>query len=307
MFKFCIGSVYFNQVFAIILIYFAHRIQSQTSKCCPIDSVLEIQNDISCRKQNYQSHWDFYNLSPSTNEISSNCSVHRNVFNRNKSFIEINGCIDQDSNKQFVEVSCPQTHTTGVRVHLMNKCCPVGQSYNHSGRFCTEDSDSHGHFKRLFGARAIVFENKVPDCTEEEVFVEYLSKIHNILFEGDKLKVDDNILSADKFCIEDLNIDSSDKHLIIRSCRPRSVCKEVPCIRRCCKADQFMNSTELGKKQCRSHPNKVNLAPLFHDISFPLSNTQKQTHLEGMNNIKVFIPILFGRYIWSVKHKLMTK
>lgn len=166
------------------------------------------------------------------------------------------------------------------------KCCPIGQSYDRVGRFCAKNADFHSHFVKLFG-NIIPYENIIPDCSEDEVFVEYFSTVHNIQFDGRNLKVDGKTLLPNKFCIEDLlNIKSGeanndDEYIIVRSCRPRFICEKIPCIRRCCKADQIMLPQPKGKRECQYHPNRTNLMPVFYNISLPLSSDQKEINLKG--------------------------
>lgn len=252
----------------LILIDMSHPIQCQIAKCCPTDSILRISNGLSCEPMENRSIWDSHNI-----PIFSipNCSLVHKVFDRNEKYIELNGCIDKDSDDQFVAVSCSNNPVIGV--HLINKCCPPEQSYDYKARLCTEDHASNANLKSLFDNEAVVFDNKVPNCSEDEVFVENFSNIHVIKFDGMILKVDEKSLTSEKFCIDDLvNIDPSEEiesknHFIVRSCRPRSVCDEIPCIRRCCKVDQIIMPQPGGSKVCQIHPNKTNLLPIFHDVS----------------------------------------
>lgn len=165
------------------------------------------------------------------------------------------------------------------------KCCPPEQSYDHNARLCTNHvSDNHN--KSFFHKDAVLFKNIVPDCSEDEVFVEYLSTIHTIEFDGMTLRVDGKTLSSDKFCIEDLvhtnvsGTNGSENHVIVRSCRPRSLCNEIPCMRRCCRVDQIIVLQPGGSKVCLTHPNKTNLVPIFHDVSLSLNNPRR-TNLKG--------------------------
>lgn len=258
--------------------------RSEVTKCCSEQNVLDIQKH-SCESPINLTSWDVYNIQSSSSSSLLACAKPSYVFKERESYIELNGCIDKNKNDQYVAIACSKDSTIGV--HLMNKCCPLGQSYDHSGRFCARNSEVHGHFKRLFENVAVIFENSIPDCSENEVFVEYFSTEHNIHFDGKNLNVNGNTLMSDKFCIEDLvNIkpnqaNNKERHFIVRSCHPRSICKTIPCIRRCCKADQVMFPQPKGKRECQYHPNKKNLNPTFYDIRLPLSNNPKEAHLKG--------------------------
>lgn len=264
--------------FILIVICLAGHIQCEITKCCPNGSVLET-SEFFCTKN--KTNWDAYNIFEAT---LPNCErTVTKVFQNNETYIELNGCIDKDVNDDFVTVSCSEYSEIGV--HAMKKCCPIGQSYDHIKRACVEYSNSHSDFKALFQNVSVVFENGIPNCSDDEVFVEYFSTIHDIQFSGENIQVNNNILTSDKFCIEDLiNIDPRDtkqngQHMIIRSCRPRSVCNEIACIRRCCSTDEIM----LNKpRRCEPHPDNINLKPIFYDLNEPLTSNQQQIRLTGM-------------------------
>lgn len=273
-----------NIILIVLLVCCVQRMRSEVTKCCSNHHVLDMQK-FSCELLINQTNWDVYNIQSSS--LLPNCAKPNYVFKERESYIELNGCIDKNKNDKYVAITCSKDSLIGV--HLMNKCCSFGQSYDHSERFCAPNSDVHGHFKKLFGNVAVIFENKIPDCSEDEVFVEYFSTEHNIHFDGKNLNVNDNTLMSDKFCIEDLvNINSSetknnDKYFIVRSCHPRSICEKIPCIRRCCKADQVMFPQPKGKRECQYHPNKKNLHPTFYDIGLSLNNNPKEVHIKGRN------------------------
>lgn len=281
MYKYCVFARFFSPLL-LILFHMSYSVRCQVTKCCSENYILDTESGYSCESSVNKTNWDTYNLPIS---LVSNCSEFHNVFQGREYYIELNGCIDRDKNDQYVAISCSKYATVGV--HLMNKCCPIGQSYDHSERFCVQNSEVHGHFKKLFGNVAVVFRDTVPNCSTDEVFIEYFSTLHSIHFDGKNLNVNDDTLASDKFCIEDLvNIDSieqneSENHIIIRSCRPRSICEKIPCMRRCCKADQVMEPRDNGHKTCRNHPNKMNLQPTFHNVSLPLEESQRQLFVKG--------------------------
>lgn len=285
MYTCCVFVEHFSVV-SFILIYVSQRICCQVTKCCSEHSILDIESDLFCESSTNHTDWDAYNI-PTSPVI--NCSDIRNIFIKHESYAELNGCIDKTSNDQYVSVSCSQDAETKTGVHLLNKCCPSANSYDHIQRTCIRDANLHSRFEQVFGESAIVFKHTVPNCSTDEVFVEYFSTVHTIQFDGTNLKVYNDSLMPDKFCIEDLvNIDSdkfniNDRHIIIRSCRPRSVCEKIPCMQRCCKADQVMEPRPEGYKICQYHPYKMNLEPTFYNISIPLDHSQKQSFVNGVD------------------------
>lgn len=274
----------FNKYILItVLIYSLVEVQCQVSKCCPTGSIPDVQSEFTCKKSMNRAVLNTHNiLQPSI----LNCPDPYNIFLKDQYYIELNGCIDTDSNNELVAVSCSQEWTTGV--HLINKCCPFGQVYDHTERFCTQNTDLQGNFKQVFDNSAVVFKNKIPDCSDDdEVFVEYYSATHSIHFDGFNLRVDGADLSPNKFCIDDLvNINSTefrpnDMNFIVRSCRPRHMCNEIPCFRRCCKTDQVLQKGYKMKK-CVPNPEGKNLVPTFYDVQSPVTNPQRQIQLRGM-------------------------
>lgn len=271
------------------------QIRCQVTKCCPDGFFLQALDypnftNYSCQTLENQTIWDSHNLG--SNPSIPNCDRQiQTVFENMETYINLNGCFDKNTNDQYVAVSCVQNegNNFSVGVHLINKCCPIGQSYDHIKRSCALNLNSYTHFKNIFENSVVILENNLPECSKDEVFVEYSSIVHSIRFSEKNLKVNGNHLLADKFCIEDLlNVDPSDggsneQHIIIRSCRPRTVCNEMPCIRRCCSTDQIMLNRPMAQR-CQSHPSNANLQPIFYDLTFPLSNVQTKTQPKGMNS-----------------------
>lgn len=284
MHKYCVFAGHFS-LLCLILIYMSPGIYCQVTKCCSKDFVLDIESDYSC---------ELYNL-PIASVL--NCSDFRNVFVGDETHIELNGCIDKNSNGQYISISCSQDFLhSSSDVHLLNKCCPTRQSYDYSQRFCIKDVNSHVRFEEIFGEAAVVLRHNVPNCSADDVFVEYISTAHTIQFDGMNLIVNHDTLPPDKFCIEDLiNTDpehhafnKSESHIIIRSCRSRdSVCTQIPCMRRCCKVDQVMEARPGGYKICQYHPYKMNLQPTFYNVSLPLDNSRKQAFIKGLHDLQL--------------------
>lgn len=283
LYKFYTTDINHTRIFILtLLIYFLHPIQCQIRKCCPLDSVFDVQSEYMCKLTTNPYYWDAYNILPPLLSLQM-CTDRLKYIEDESNYVELNGCIDKDSNDQYVAVSCSQDLPIGV--HFINKCCPFGKFYDHTERFCTQNSGFNGYFKQLFGNSAIIFKAKVPNCSENEVFVEYFSTIHDIQFDGMNVFVNGNYLPSNKFCIDDLvNLNSSestqDIQFVVRSCRPRSICDEIPCYRRCCKTDQVLKKT-VKAKQCVPHPENKNLIPTFYDVETPITNPQRQIILKG--------------------------
>lgn len=270
-------------IFTSIIIY-SVKIQSEVTKCCPIGSVLDTFSS-SCAEN--ETNWDAYNIE----NVEMPYCDHQliDVFKDGKYF-ELNGCIDKNEHDEFVTIQCSDNPKIGV--HLMNKCCPIGYSYDHIERSCIENPKTHMHFKKVFKNSVVVFNNSVPICSDDEVYVEYHSTVDNITFFGDVIEVNHNVLSLDKFCIEDLvNINenqSNELNVIVRSCQPNSVCNGITCMRRCCQADQILERNPL---RCEPHPTNTNLKPIFYDLDFPLVSDKIQTKIQIEGKIDMYFVI----------------
>lgn len=279
----------FHSVSFLLTILISHLVQcSDVTKCCSSDSYLEFQTDSAFRC--VQS--DNLTTLSGCNVISSNetsfpqCSykVTKSLFGGDNEFVRFSGCIDQMSNGDIVGLSCSTTPLHDL--HLLNKCCPVGYSYDSSERYCIPNPNYLLNFQNVFGDSLILFQNKVPNCADDEVFVEYFSTEHDIFFDQAILTVNNEQLQSQKLCVDGSVNNESDsentKHIIVRSCRPRSVCKQIACIRRCCKNDQMLQRIN-NKGQCVQHPNNANIIPDFYSLEFPfeVNKTQKREHVKG--------------------------
>lgn len=292
-----------NRIVVIFLVAVLNsaKISAVLRKCCPMESIIKSANGESigdCVKRGADINWDSNNLEFSFTNISESesplCKPEvKQIFQLSTDFDELNGCLDQSNDQRFYAMHCLDQPT--IAVHKINKCCPVNHSYDHSERFCVTNTDSNLHYRELFKQNVVIFEPKVPVCGDDEVFVEYYSLAHDINFVNHNLKITTEhfpageILQTDKYCVEGLvNVDNSTnniRHIIVRSCRPRTICDTIPCMRRCCKSDQMMQRNRTARTvHCVPHPSNANFMPAFYDIEFPLelNKTQNREHLKGL-------------------------
>lgn len=279
-----------NHIHLFYLLVLSSSVYCDVSKCCPIGLNLEIEHNsvVGCKTTSVENQkpFDSYNINYMNGSSSlPQCSYTvRKLFESDENYAAINGCVDRSTNGDLFALTCANDPT--VEIHELNRCCASGHSYDHSERFCASDFDSQPSFQRYFRDAVIWFNTFIPDCGDDEVFVEYITAEHEISFQNHDLVVNGDILHPKKFCVEGLMNVADDKsnadHLIIRSCRPKSICGRIPCIRRCCKTDQVIKP---GK--CVSHPNETNLLPTFHDIDFPIAvnKSQNQFYPRGMFNL----------------------
>lgn len=218
-----------------------------------------------------------YNLRISDSEVVlenniPKCSdVELFQFNMDGGLISSDGCIDYlDGVVQGLKCSDREQ----VEVHKLFKCCPAGWSYDLQERQCVENANDLRLFGNLVGNDVALFETKTPECRQEDVFVEYYTDKQNVMLQRSGVDVvslltgESEFLLPESFCMEGVyNNVSEVTQLIVRSCRPRSVCQRMPCVRRCCKNDQMLARIN-GTSQCVAI--NQNIRPIFHEVSGPI-------------------------------------
>lgn len=241
-----------------------------------------------------------YNLrSVTVAEIPECENLEVQQFTNDTDLISTNGCIDSIGST-INNLKCPNQEK--INVHRMYKCCPDGYSYDSSERFCIKNANFLHNFNRLFGDSVVLFNTKIPKCAADEVFVEYHSKIHDIWLNHNTIAItsvyrNTDVLAQGTFCIDGLVNNNPNKdenvivnedliHIIVRSCRPKSICEHIPCVRRCCENDQMMARDPItGKAICLQHPDDKNIKPIFHEVNLPIdTNIQNSVDVQGECN-----------------------
>lgn len=249
------------------------------SKCCPVDKILSInKNDqggyyYDCNRNDHRKLTG-YNLQQ--NDVSNipDCNFEQRNIDENSKQININGCIDY-TEMNLVSLTCASLPNENV--HLFNKCCPPGQSYDFTEQYCVPNENYLNHFSDIFDHSTVIFRSNVPKCNvNDEVFVEYHSSLHEIQMSSGGILISgpdsrNDYLAKDKFCIEGTvnhnNIvnNKDAMHVIVRSCRLRAICEDIPCVRRCCENDQVLARVN-NKTECLAHPEGKTFRPVFHEI-----------------------------------------
>lgn len=286
-----------NLVIVLLIVNSSVLIGASLSKCCPVDGEININSDSieNCVKRGNRSKWNSYNVDLSTNETQfPKCNRDsKKTFQVSTDFVEVNGCLDKSSDGQLYAIHCKEQ--PGVLVHKLNKCCQTNHSYDYIKRLCVPNTDSVLHFQELFGDNFVVFEPNVPNCADDEAFVEYHTIAHDIDFVDRNLKIvsehfpSGEMIQSNKYCIEGLvntDTDKNKRHVIVRSCRPKTICDRIPCIRRCCKSDQMMEMNwDNNTVNCVQHPENMNFKPVFYDIKTPVESIHQQSyaHPKGLS------------------------
>lgn len=248
---------------AVLLIFSFNRLQTSAllSKCCPIGSEMNIQtgNLPNCIKQDNATDWDLYNVKVSKVETQfPQCDYGvKQIFQASTNVSLLNGCLDKSIDGNLYTIRCKDQPT--VAVHKLNKCCPVNQSFDYERRFCVSSLDSIVRFRELFGDAVVIFEPKTPNCTGDDVFVEFHSTNHDIAFVDRNLRIKTEyfpagqLLRINQYCIESILNNDDDKEgisdIIVWSCQPKDVVEKFPHVVQCMDNE---NELEFDKPLCRN-------------------------------------------------------
>lgn len=222
--------------------------------------------------------------------------------------MEVASCIDTVRNS-FYSFTCDGTTQNPVPykdVYKLRKCCDKNFSFDIRLRRCIENNQLilEQDFADILTDNVAVFEAGLPECEDDEVLVEYYSSVHELNISQNSLVITDasnvnDILLLDSFCIDstinsftDIVTSNITKNELLRGsskwiskvCRNKSVCNQMPCIRKCCKDGQRMVFD--GITLCESHDQHLDLQ--FH--SFDTKNTLEKPSLiepSGDENVQV--------------------
>lgn len=294
---------------------------TQLQKCCPSGYRLAVLNDgeqDELFNHNYRclssegvvAEMFGYNLDVRNESMGiPQCSnVMMTDVDRVWSQVSIEGCIDT-LNGKLIELRCPD-YEHSVDLHRLMKCCPNGWAYDITDRRCVPNEQDMSVFQHLAGSSVVLYEPGTPKCNSEQVFVEYLSgHSHTIRLHQSAVDVvsmhhgESEHLNPKTFCVDQYfesnayeneasttepNIDETviaepASYIIIRTCRPRSICNRIPCVRRCCRNEQMMKIGENGSV-CVDYDR--NIRPKFYDVKLPLDEHKQQMMVDPPGNLK---------------------
>lgn len=148
-------------------------------------------------------------------------------------------------------------------VYKLRKCCENNFSYDVFTRQCVTNNETtiDDDFRDIFGSKVVTFTSGIPECQPDDVLVEYHSHVHKLKIYESSLIITGipgygpDVLPHNSYCIEstvnsaaDVPDGNSTEHhkmettskWIAKVCRNRSICKQMPCVRKCCKEGQRM-------------------------------------------------------------------
>lgn len=193
-------------------------------------------------------------------------------------------CVDIMNNNYYV-FTCdgnPYIESDFRNIFRLRKCCENGSSYDIFTRQCVVHRlDLLTPFEDILNDKIVTFEIGLPDCTNEEVLIEYFSNVHQLNINEDTLVVKNSIwpdvITQNSYCLETTMNSEADlpdgadlknfqqkisSKWIAKVCRPKSICNQIPCIRKCCKEGQKMFFD--NKTKCEKHDRHLDMK--FHSF-----------------------------------------
>lgn len=174
-------------------------------------------------------------------------------------------------------------------LYTFRKCCEKDFTYDIYGRQCAFSNRTfvaRDAFE-FFGDKSVTFTAGLPVCKPDDVLVEYHELVHKLkIYESSLVITKTNshgpdLLLHNSFCIESTtnslaNLPDGDDNQhnknaskwIAKVCRPKEICNEMPCIRKCCKEGLrivYENETSF----CEPHDFHLDIH--FHNFDFEKS------------------------------------
>lgn len=204
-------------------------------------------------------------------------------------------CVDVSQNNYHI-FSCDErldSVSDFVDVYKLRKCCEYNFSYDVFVRQCVSNNKTtiDDDFREVFGSKVVTFGSGIPECQSDDVLVEYHSHVHKLKIYESSLIITGtpgygpDVIPHNSYCIEstmnsDADMPDGDKpehhrlktssKWIAKVCRNRSICKQMPCVRKCCKEGQRM--VYENETFCEEH--NAHLGVKFHNFDIRASQEQ---------------------------------
>lgn len=257
-------SALIKQIFLTTILHCA--LGDIISDCCPSNSVMTQRNSDTKNPYECTKKIEFDNISDETEINIPECDAYESmdITNNDNSFnMSTNGCIDYLSNTLHV-IGCANSEEN-TEVYRVNKCCQENFSYHSKILKCQPKINSSlDVLTKLLGNYTVILNAmSVPNCSNDEVFVEYYMNtsyeytsisLNGLHIKFSELNISDaSYFPAKSYCIEELDIydDASIYNfttIVVRGCKPKSFCDNdnINCVPKCCKIGQIMREGETG-------------------------------------------------------------
>lgn len=192
-------------------------------------------------------------------------------------------CVDLVDNSYHV-VFCKNYFDTRVEIIQFRKCCPKYYIYDIIKRECVENFNISQYFHRLIEKELNVFSTGPPVCelSKDDVIVEYKSNLHGLSFDKMRLKINGNTPygGLNSFCIER----TLDNIWIAQVCERHSICKKIPCVRKCCNFGEMLHKRNPSEGAVCVADTRM-FSPEFYDLDQVKGNSEEATEKEDVEGM----------------------
>lgn len=151
-------------------------------------------------------------------------------------------CVDKTINNTIIKLN-EKEFVSFVELNHVYKCCPKGTIYD------ILDKNCKAHYKKEIPFIVKKPTNFYPNfnfCQENGVVVDILTNStqidinFNSIIVRNMLTDQDEEISVDKSCFDF----TKEGIVVIRSCKNRNICSEIPCVRKCCSFGTSYNNVK---------------------------------------------------------------
>lgn len=229
---------------------------------------------------NEDSHW------PSCGD---NSFPSYTILNESMKVSQSASCIDVMNNNYYI-FTCDERLESASDfkdVYRLRKCCEKDSSYDIFARQCVVNNDTtlREQFHEFLHDKIVTFESGIPECKPDDVLVEYHSFVHRLkIYESSLIITGTNshgpdVVMQNSYCVESTSnseVDFPDgadvknfqlkasSKWIAKVCRAKTICNQMPCIRKCCKEGQRM--VYVNETFCEKHDAHLDVKFHFFDI-----------------------------------------
>lgn len=256
-----IKSLGFLRISLILLLTIPLSMNAIISKCCPIGSQITVNRGLltSCVKQEIGPTWDSYNIKVSMNETQFPQCEKNQILQLPTNALRSIGCLDKTRDGRLYTIRCKGQPS--VAVNKLNQCCPVNHCYDDAKCVCVPCMEPNTHYRQVFASNVMIFEHNVPDCGDDEVFIEIQTSVNDIKISliDRNLRIKNQpilagrIVQTNKYCIGSVEMaksDTSERQISVWACQPRNFSHKIPHV--------WKNSTVLMRPLCRIEENTLN-------------------------------------------------
>lgn len=245
----------------ILLLTIPVSMNAVISKCCPIGSQITVNSGLlpDCVKRENGPTWDSYNIKVSINQTQFPQCDKNQIRRLPPNALQSIGCLDKTRDGRLFTIRCKGQRS--IAVNKLNQCCPLNHCYDDTKCICVPCMKPNLHYREVFANNVMIFEHNVPDCADDEVFIEIQASVNDVKISmiDRNLRIKNQpilagrIVQTNKYCIgsvEKANSEISERYISVWACQPRNFSDKIRHI--------WNNSAVLMRPLCRIEVNTLN-------------------------------------------------